>query len=226
MRFRLCPASPGDLPSVLDLIDSAAEWLRTKGTTQWQHPWPDREQRDHRVLDALERGQTWLLWEGAAPVATVTLTRTPNVALWTARQRAQPALYLHRLVVERGRAGLGIGAHLLDWAGVRAREWYGAHWLRIDVWTDNYALHRYYRERGFRRLSQLPGIPGYPAGALFQKDTGSIRLSRRLPFEVGPYPAHEAHHPAGSDWSAAPSPHPSSTSSGSVPALLGAARDR
>ncbi|MEW2358543.1 GNAT family N-acetyltransferase [Spirillospora sp. NPDC029432] len=221
VRFRLCPASPGDLPSVLDLIDSAAGWLRTKGTTQWQRPWPDREQRDQRVLDALERGQTWLLMEEAAPVATVTLTRTPNVALWTARQRAQPALYLHRLVVDRGRAGLGIGAHLLDWAGVRAREWYGARWLRIDVWTDNYALHRYYRERGFKRLRQSPGIPDYPAGALFQKDTASIRPNRRLPFEVGPRLAYEAHSPVGTRWGASPPPCPSS-----APALLEAATER
>ncbi|GLW65404.1 hypothetical protein Arub01_36480 [Actinomadura rubrobrunea] len=178
--FRLRPASPDDLHTIIELIESAAAWLRTKGTTQWNRPWPTRRDRDRRIRTALARGETWILWHGTVPAATVTVTTTPDEALWTPDERAEPAVYLHRLVVDRRYAGLGLGAWLLDWAGWRARTEYGARWIRIDVWADNYALHRYYLRQGFRRLRHSTAIPGYPAGELFQRDT---RLSppRELP---------------------------------------------
>ncbi|WP_395109380.1 GNAT family N-acetyltransferase [Actinomadura sp. SCN-SB] len=201
--FRLRLASPDDLPSVLGLIENAAAWLRTKGTTQWQHPWPDREERDRRVHDSLSAGETWLLWDGSTPMATITLTPEPDDLLWTAQEREEPALYLHRLVVHRKHAGLGIGAHLLDWAGVRARRRHLARWIRIDVWADNHALHRYYRKQGFRLVRQSAGIPGYPAGALFQKDVRNARLSRRVPFETDP-PSENGSGPHGGEDAAAP----------------------
>ncbi|MFI0357721.1 GNAT family N-acetyltransferase [Actinomadura sp. 9N407] len=181
--FRLRPASPSDLPSVLALIEDAAAWLRTTGTDQWNRPWPNREERDRRVYESLALGETWLLWDGPAPIATITATRTPDDALWTIGECAEPAIYLHRLVVGRTHAGNGLGAHLLDWAGTRARRT-GAHWIRIDVWADNYALHRYYFRQGFRWLRQSTRIPGYPAGALFQKNVHADRPGRPLPFEV------------------------------------------
>jgi GNAT superfamily N-acetyltransferase len=188
--FRLRLASSDDLSSVLDLIDGAADWLRSRGTNQWQRPWPSREERDRRVHDSLLSGETWLLWDGDTPLATVTVSPTPDDLLWTPRECTEPAAYLHRLVVDRAHAGHGIGAHLLDWAGERARREYGARWIRIDVWADNYALHRYYLRQGFRPVRRSARVPGYPAGALFQKDVRRVRLSRHVPFEVEPAPGN------------------------------------
>jgi hypothetical protein len=39
--------------------------------------------------------------------------------------------------------------------------------VRIDVWTDNVGLHRYYEQRGFKHVRTLD--LDYPSGALFQR---------------------------------------------------------
>jgi len=71
-------------------------------------------------------------------------------------------------------AGWGLGAELIDWAGLRARREYGAKWIRIDVWTTNTALHGYYLKRGFEPCGSCAN-PAYPSRALFQKPVSAIR---------------------------------------------------
>jgi hypothetical protein len=44
----------------------------------------------------------------------------------------------------------------------------GNDWVRIDVWTDNVGLHRYYQQRGFRHVRTLD-LSDCPSGALFQR---------------------------------------------------------
>lgn len=44
----------------------------------------------------------------------------------------------------------------------------GTRWLRIDVWTTNPALQRYYQGQGFRHVRTLANTD-YPSGALFQR---------------------------------------------------------
>ena len=58
-------------------------------------------------------------------------------------------MYVRRLVVRRDYAGRGLGAALLDWAGLTARRQAGAQWIRVDVWRSNKELHAYYERQGF-----------------------------------------------------------------------------
>lgn len=74
-------------------------------------------------------------------------------------------MYLHRLIVPRKYAGLG--HDVIDWACERAGQ-LGNRWVRIDVWTDNVGLHRYYENRGFKHVRTLD-LADYPSGALFQR---------------------------------------------------------
>ena len=74
-------------------------------------------------------------------------------------------MYLHRLIVRRKYAGLG--TDVIEWACKRAGE-LGNNWVRIDVWTDNIGLHRYYEQRGFVHVRTLD-LSDYPSGALFQR---------------------------------------------------------
>jgi hypothetical protein len=78
---------------------------------------------------------------------------------------------------------------VIEWACKRAGE-LGNDWIRIDVWTDNIGLHRYYEQRGFRRVRTLD-LSDYPSGALFQRkatdrrelrtETTITELAQRLP---------------------------------------------
>jgi GNAT superfamily N-acetyltransferase len=170
--FHMRRAMARDLPIIVGLIEEAAEWLRTKDTDQWARPWPTAELREQRVLAALVRGNTWLAWDHGIPAATITVEETAgdtaNPKLWTEKEAAEPALYVNRLVVSRRYAGIGLGAALLNWAGTRARREYGARWIRIDVWTTNDALHKYYQRKGFVWVRYCSD-PTYPSGALLQR---------------------------------------------------------
>ncbi len=162
-------ASEADQQTILNLIKDAAEWLRTKGTSQWATPWPSHAERDERVRHSIDAGCTWVVWDGPTAVATVTSHRDGLPMLWTEAERRVPAVYLHRLIVGREYSGLGVGAWLVDWATRRAVAEYGAVETRIDVWTDNRALHRYYLGIGFGFVRVAQDCGTYPSCALFRR---------------------------------------------------------
>ncbi|OLT10384.1 hypothetical protein BJF79_26140 [Actinomadura sp. CNU-125] len=180
--YRIRLARTDELGVVLGLIDGAAEWLRAEkpATRQWNRPWPHPDGRSKRVYDGLLNAETWLLFDDAAPldsnrpdsnpIGTVTFRLTGHEELWTARERRVDAVYLHRLVIERGHAGLGLGAELIDWAGRKGRSALpSANLIRIDVWSDNAELHGYYKERGFQHIATRTTSDRSPSGAVFEK---------------------------------------------------------
>jgi GNAT superfamily N-acetyltransferase len=195
-QYLLCRASPSDFEVVLQFVDEAAEWLRGKNTDQWARPWPDRTTRDERIRRDLECGRTWILWDAAVPAGTITVTtegpRDPaGRYVWPRPKRRQEALYVHRVIVRRSHAGLGLGAALFDWASQAALRQIGTPRLRVDVWATNRDLHNYYRRRGFRRSAwRFPWkLPGYPSTALFER-TVVPEVSDSVQFSV-----HEAPDP-------------------------------
>lgn len=170
-------ATVGDLPKVLDLINEASDWLRTKGTNQWARPWPSELDRDRRVLTGLRNGKTWIVWDGDVAAATVTIATRHNPDVWeesgSTCDLSEKAVYVHRLIISRKYAGSGLGAELIDWAGLRGKRKNRAKWIRIDVWTSNLALHAFYKSIGFTACGTCPD-PDYPSGALFQKPISMI----------------------------------------------------
>jgi GNAT superfamily N-acetyltransferase len=175
--MRIARAAAEHLDTVLGLIEDARNWLWTKDTDQWATPWPDKETRDARIFEGIQAGRTWILWHGEIPAATVTITSRPNLAVWSRPAREgvlyERAVYLHRLITARDYAGWGLGAELIDWAGLRGQREWAAKWIRIDVWTSNIALHEYYLRTGFERCGSCTD-PAYPSGALFQKRISKI----------------------------------------------------
>ena len=177
LRIARAEGTQEHLDAVLALIDDAARWLRDKDTDQWSKPWPDEERRNAEVRKGLEAGRTWIVWDHNVAVATVTSATRGHPDIWSNPEctcdLSERAVYLHRVVTARNHAGLGLGAELIDWAGLRARREYGAKWIRIDVWSTNAALHKYFMERGFQPCGTCRDL-GYPSGALFQKPVSAI----------------------------------------------------
>ena len=151
--------------------------------------------RDQRIHRGIKSGRTWMVEDGSRPgddprrlAATVTCGRGGNRKLWTQRERNEPALYISRLIVARRQAGRGVGASLINWAGLRGRDW-DAQFIRIDVWTTNHGLQNYYKAQGFRhvRTYDFDDPWDYPSAALFQKPTNEIDLMAAARFlEVWP----------------------------------------
>lgn len=178
--FVLRLASPGDLDVVRGLVQNAVRWLRTsKSTDQWTNPWPDEAGARERILNDLIKGKTWIVWDGPAAAATITVdTEEPlvqdDLPVWPVKKRHGMALYVRRVIVNRDYSGIGLGAGLLDWAADVAKRDHTAELIRIDVWTTNLDLHAYYeRQRFIRQAGRKRGeILGYPSQALFERSAG------------------------------------------------------
>jgi len=171
--LRLRRATKDDYAEIITLIDEAAGWLRTKNTDQWAQPWRTEEDRSHRILRDLAAAKTWILWDGRVSAATITAD-PEDYPIWPAEQQREPAVYVRRLVVSRAYEHQGLGAELLNWAGLTARQRYGSRWIRVDVWRTNKTLHAYYEAQDFSFFGMCSD-PDYPSGALFQKPTDQLR---------------------------------------------------
>jgi GNAT superfamily N-acetyltransferase len=113
--------------------------------------------------------------DGNATVATITLTPEPEEGLWTEEELSEPSLFINKLTVARTHAGQNLGRRLLDWVGDRAYR-AQAKWLRLDAWTTNEALQRYYLRQGFahvRTVREGSAVNGDPrvSGWLAQRRT-------------------------------------------------------
>ena len=83
----LCRAQEHDHDAITGLIETAAEWLRTKNIDQWAQPWPSEEDRSHRIIQDLIAGKTWIARQGDLPVATITADSGESAA-WDSGQSA------------------------------------------------------------------------------------------------------------------------------------------
>jgi GNAT superfamily N-acetyltransferase len=166
VRIEQATASPESLATVIQLRRDAAAWLQAQGQDQWVNDWPDTT----TVLAGFERdlqaGTTWFAIDDDQVIATITINRLTNEGLWTPDEQAS-ALFVHRLTLARSATGRGIGAHLLDFAGEQAEQ-AGLAWLRLDAWTTNHQLHRYYQRQGFR-LVRVVAHHYSPSAACFER---------------------------------------------------------
>ncbi|MGW3075574.1 MULTISPECIES: GNAT family N-acetyltransferase [unclassified Kitasatospora] len=172
LYLRLAVAA--DLPRLAALRAEAAAWIALEhGSAQWSSPYDPQ-----RGLALIARGATVVaaLAPRGEAVATVTLRPTGSPRLWSGEELALPARYLSSFTVDRRYAGQGIGARLGDWAAWRAAR-AGAGLLRVNVWSDNTALHAYYRARGWRWVRT---VAGSRSGALFERATVAVAPPARV----------------------------------------------
>ena len=177
--MRIACADPSDMLTVIGLIEDARNWLWVKDKDQWAKPWPDEESRDARVLRGLRAGETWIVWDGITPAATITVTPQRDPDVWSASactcDLGERAVFVHRLITARKYSNSGLRAELLDWAGLRGHRLHSAKWIRTDVWSTNKALHDFLRWRGFEPCG-FCADPQYPSGTLFQKPVSAITM--------------------------------------------------
>lgn len=144
--MRITSAVPDDLPQLLAFRTEAASWLSKLGSEQWSRPYPA-----DRLLATVEAGTVFMVRDDDRTAGTITLTQEAEEGLWSAEELGEPSMFVNKLTVARDYAGRNIGGRLLDWAGDRAYR-SAAKWLRLDAWTTNTALQRYYLCQGFAHV--------------------------------------------------------------------------
>ncbi|WP_329411566.1 GNAT family N-acetyltransferase [Streptomyces sp. NBC_00704] len=171
----ITPAEPHDVAKLLAFREEAASWLRALGSDQWSRPYPA-----DKLLATIEAGTVFMLRDGHTTAGTITLTPDAEDGLWTDEELTEPSMFVNKLTVAREYAGQNLGGRLLDWAGDRACR-AGARWLRLDAWTTNEALQRYYLERGFVHIRTV-------------REGGAVNGGPRVSGWLGQRPAARASH--------------------------------
>ncbi|GHC29525.1 MULTISPECIES: GNAT family N-acetyltransferase [Streptomyces rochei group] len=139
-------ATPDDLAVLLAFREEAASWIAELGSDQWSRPYPA-----DRLMATIEAGTVFMVRAGERTAATITLTPEAEEGLWSEEELSEPSMFVNKLTVSRQYAGQNLGGRLLDWAGDRAFR-SSVKWLRLDAWTTNDALQRYYLRHGFQHV--------------------------------------------------------------------------
>ncbi|MFJ6459936.1 GNAT family N-acetyltransferase [Streptomyces sp. NPDC091387] len=144
--MKIATAVAEDLDQLLAFREEAASWISRLGSDQWSRPYPA-----DRLLATIEAGTVFMVREEGRTAATITLTPEAEEGLWSAEELREPSLFVNKLTVSRDYAGRNLGGRILDWAGDRAYQ-ASAKWLRLDAWTSNVALQRYYTRQNFEHV--------------------------------------------------------------------------
>jgi hypothetical protein len=155
-------ADPTDLADVMALLNERRRWLLARGNEQWTVG----RALEPRMVEAVDRRETWLLRDKDTPIATLTVTSEGDPDFWTPAELRESALYLGKMATMVHRSGEGLGCLMISWA----RDWAfqsGFDLLRWDVWRTNQQLQDYYRSVGARHLRTVEAAERW-SGALFE----------------------------------------------------------
>lgn len=193
MAYLLRPARPDDAAALMSLRSEAEAWLRTQGTDQWSDP--DTGGRAlERWRASITAGMTWVVipQENPGKILATATRGAADMDFWRRDDDPESGLYLYKIIVSRGAAGLNIGGLILDWAS-RLAELEARKWIRVDVWRTNTGLHRYYESHGFRHVrTESPGhrLSGWlgqrPAGLILTPNSRLIPDASVVPVHPGP----------------------------------------
>ncbi len=134
-----------DAARVFELREAAARWVQRRGIEQWD----PGEVSLKRLVTEVSRGEWFVVRESLQVIAAVRLLEEEDEELWG--PQPVPARYLHGLMIDRARAGQGLGLAVLAWADAQTRA-SGREVLRLDSVVSNVGLRGYYNRAGFTEV--------------------------------------------------------------------------
>ena len=155
-------AGPADLAAVLELYDKIIDG--PTNYTGWARGYYPTEDVARAGID---RGETWLVYLGAALVATLTLnSRQPEAFLegrWKVNCLPEQVMVIHTFMVDPAFGGRGIGRACMDFARQQAEE-AGMRALRLDVYVSNPpAIKLYEQTCGYHYCGTVDLLKAGPA---------------------------------------------------------------
>jgi len=142
-------ATEYELISIVNLRRARAAWLATRGTDQWQVGL-GTDGFEQRVKQSIGNGETWVAVDEENHLfGTIAVDQWTNPGLWS-EDELSDALIIHRMITRRIDAR-NSGAELLRHADELASN-LDKKFLRLDAWTTNQQLHRYWKKVGFHHV--------------------------------------------------------------------------
>lgn len=141
-------ASAADAATILGLRHDAEDWLAARKIDQWS----PREVPLSTVVAQIEEGEFYTARRKPdGPIVGALRLIWTDPSIWP--DEGERAGYVHGLVIDRGVAGTGLGASMLEWAAQRTRQ-EGRSLLRLDCAESNAALRGYYIREGFHYVGR------------------------------------------------------------------------
>jgi GNAT superfamily N-acetyltransferase len=139
------PATPNDLPKIIQLIAEVVPAMTALGNFQWDSHYPNAE----TFTNDIYKNQLWVaeIENQITGIAAITTDQEPEYikAGWDI---SELAIVTHRLAVSPQYRGLGIGIALLRQAEQEALR-RGIKTLRIDTNTSNQATQKLFPKLGY-----------------------------------------------------------------------------
>ncbi|MCP6681872.1 GNAT family N-acetyltransferase [Bacillus nakamurai] len=154
--FQASLAQPDDAQAVMELLVSAAKWLRGKGSDQWSGLLHGED--THNMRGSVADGHVFLFKRDGELAGVVMLL--PEASEWDRQLWGEAghgeSVYLHRLAIDRRFAGCGLGRTILSWAetGVYCP---GKTKIRLDCVSENKALQSFYSGMGYESKGSTAG---------------------------------------------------------------------
>lgn len=187
--MRIRTATHDDLPAVLELLNTTADWVHSKGLNQWPNGFDET-----KIGPLVDRTEVLMVHDGDVLAATIAASHWGDVDFWTDDELTEPATYVTKAAIDRSYAGRGLGDLLFRWVTDMAAL-RGDQWVRLDAWRTNTSLHDYYRRRGWTYLRTV-NAPHRNSGALFARpaspDNGARDAFLLCPPQPPPGSAHYA----------------------------------
>ncbi|WP_282936553.1 GNAT family N-acetyltransferase [Paenibacillus sp. RC67] len=161
-KFTMSQARPEDTEAIMALLLEIAEWLRSKGSSQWKGLLEGHD--SHDTAGAIRRGDVFICKFEEDVAGTVLLLREQSDwdnKLWGSNAHHEDqAIYLHRLAVKRKYANTGLGQAILQWcdSGIRFDE---KKIVRLDCIANSLLLNNFYSQNGYAYKGEKDGFSLY-----------------------------------------------------------------
>lgn len=140
-------AEPTDAPVILALRHAAEDWLAAKQIDQWR----PREVPLSTIDAQVTTGEFYVgVDSNTLDIVAAMRLLWSDPIIWDDDEKA---CFVHGLVIDRARAGSGLGRTMLNHAAEQTRC-AGVSRLRLDCAETNPALRSYYRRHGFSEVGR------------------------------------------------------------------------
>ena len=146
-------AERDDIAFIVDLSRRVQEKLSASGSLQQIGPIP-RE----TVAAQVNAGTAHILDEGSRRLGSVFVEPVPVESLgrWKLDDPALKPWFLHKLMLEPGEQGRGLGAHFLEGIKAYVASWQPGGTIVLDCWAGNDKLRDFYTRAGFKLHGVFP----------------------------------------------------------------------
>ena len=159
-----------DMGALLELLNGAAQYLRSKGVLQW-----DEFMREDIENDVIAGNAIFLVIDRHSADLVGTFSLKPQDELqWTDDDPAESpkTAYFYRYSVHPNHLGKNVGGRIFLAIEAHVRHALQIQRLRLDCWAGNMKLRSYYHEQGFHHLGDQPEVDYHVS--LFEKDWSKL----------------------------------------------------